>query len=64
MKPYLLIVWNDIEPEIKGPFADEDERVNFAKGFRETDPEKDHGLYKVDASGRVEIDTFSGDEAV
>ncbi len=32
---YLITVENDVEPEIIGPFKDEDERDRFAKEFRE-----------------------------
>jgi hypothetical protein len=60
MKPYLLIVWNDIEPELVGPFADDEARDNHAKGVRGTDPDKEHGLYQVWASGRIEISAFHG----
>lgn len=32
---YLITVENDVEPEIVGPFDNEDQRDHFAKEFRE-----------------------------
>ncbi len=62
MKPYLLIIWNDINPEVIGPFADDQERDKRAKGIRATDPDKEHGIYKLWADGTVHVSAFRGTE--
>ncbi|MFW5958310.1 MAG: hypothetical protein ACOCQ0_04055 [Desulfosalsimonas sp.] len=59
-KPYLLIIWDDIEPEIKGPFKTEEERYNTAREIRAADPDKRHGLYKITAVEIEEASTFAG----
>ena len=60
MKFYLLVVWNDIEPEILGPFASEESRLAAARNIRREDPNKDHGVYRLEAEGNVVVGEFTG----
>jgi hypothetical protein len=48
---YLVFVRGDIEPEIKGPFKDEDERDTEARRLKETDEGDESGIYPLDILG-------------
>lgn len=61
---YLLVIWNDVEPEIIGPFSSERNRLAEAKNIRQQDPNKDHGIYRLEADGNVEIGCFTGEFAL
>lgn len=61
VKPYLLVVWNDIEPEIIGPFSSEESRLEAARDVRSKDSEKRHGIYCLEGEGHVEVDSFAGE---
>ena len=58
---YLLNLWSDVEPELTGPFKDERDRVEAAQDYRRAHGPED-GLFRVDASGSVKVDTFTGGE--
>ncbi|MCY4439792.1 MAG: hypothetical protein OXE53_06255 [Deltaproteobacteria bacterium] len=58
---YLLNVWGDVEPELSGPFKDERDRVEAAQDYRRAHGPED-GLFRVDATGSVKVDTFTGGE--
>ena len=58
---YLLHLWGDMEPELTGPFKDERDRVEAAQDYRRAHGPED-GLFRVDASGSVKVDTFTGAE--
>ena len=58
---YLLNLWGDVEPELSGPFKDEQDRVEAAQDYRRAHGDED-GLFRVDASGSVKVDTFTGAE--
>ena len=58
---YLLNLWGDVEPELTGPFKDEQDRVAAARDYRRAHGPED-GLFRVDASGSVKVDTFTGAE--
>lgn len=62
-KLYLVFVWEDVEPEIQGPYADEDERDAAAGLFRAEEGDE-HGIYRLDvnAQGEPSIDSFGGGE--
>ena len=58
---YLLHLWGDVEPELSGPFKDERDRVEAAQDYRRAHGPED-GLFRVDASGSVTVDSFTGGE--
>ena len=46
---YLVIVWDDVEPELAGPFESEEDRDAHALSIRDKEgPE--HGIYPLDLS--------------
>ena len=57
---YLLVMHGDVEPELRGPFTD-DERTDRARLWRKENGDED-GLFRVDAAGHVEIASFTGAE--
>jgi len=58
--PYLVFVWSDVEPEIKGPFANEGARTRAARKLRRESGEE-HGIYPLDiVDGIPEIGSYSG----
>ena len=57
---YLLVMHGDVEPELRGPFTD-DERTDRARLWRKEHGDDD-GLFRVDATGPVEIASFTGAE--
>lgn len=59
MNKYLLVLWHDIEPELFGPFDDEEARLKKAQSIRDDDGEGEHGLYRVNSETCPEIDTFA-----
>jgi hypothetical protein len=61
MKHYLLIIWDDIEPELLGPYAAESYRDTRAKSIRGEFGNK-HGIFKFDIEGditEVNIESYS-----
>ena len=61
MAKYLVIIHGDVEPELVGPFNDEDERDNRAIKHRKSDPAKEDGLFTldIDETGIPSIDAFA-----
>jgi len=62
MKRWLVIVIDDIEPYIHGPFDSEETRSEWAKYHRFKDPEKKDGIYKLNTheGGSPTIKSYSG----
>jgi hypothetical protein len=58
-KRFLLVVWGDVEPELLGPFKTQEERDRKAREIR-TDEGDEHGLFPIDAAGKVEVGSYSG----
>lgn len=56
---YVLIVWEDIEPELIGPFQTPEERNERARKLR-AEHGPDHGVYPVESAGVVTIDSYTG----
>lgn len=57
---YLVFVWGDLEPEMKGPFGTDEARDVEAKRLREEEGDQ-HGIYPLDIKGgKLEIGTYSG----
>jgi len=48
MKFYLIVVYDDVTPEIKGAYTSEAARDRAAKRFRMEDPEGHNGLFPLD----------------
>jgi hypothetical protein len=61
MKPYLLIVEGDVEPRLVGPFPSYGERDQAAREHREKNG-TDDGLYRLNAEGQVEVESYGGME--
>lgn len=60
---YLVVVWGDVEPSLRGPFARDATRLAAARKFRREEG-ADDGLYRldIDARGRPTIGPFYGAE--
>ena len=59
MKAYLLILWGDCEPEMRGPFATPDQRDTVAREVRH-EYGMGHGLFRIDVGidGSYEASVF------
>ena len=60
-KLHLLSIAGDVEPELSGPFADDQDRLEAAQDYRRAHGDED-GLFRVNATGDVTVGTFSGGE--
>ena len=58
---YLPNLWGDVEPELSGQFKDERDRIEAAQDYRRAHGLKD-GLFRMDATGSVKVDTFTDAE--
>ena len=58
---YLVFVYDDIEPEIKGPYPSEEMRDDVAFDLRKNFG-KNHGIYPLNINGRgvPKIDAYFG----
>lgn len=56
---YVLFIWNDIEPELIGPFDTEEERNRAALEKREAEGDS-HGYFMLNSPARVEISPYGG----
>jgi hypothetical protein len=59
---YLLVIYGDIEPELLGPFKDEDERDMKALDIRK-DEGNQHGIFMLtveETTHKPEVDAYSG----
>jgi|HubBroStandDraft_6_1064221.scaffolds.fasta_scaffold02665_4 hypothetical protein len=61
MARWLVVVEDDVEPRLEGPFRSERKRIAAARAQREDDPEKRDGLFGLDvsASGSPQIYAFA-----
>lgn len=61
MDYYLLFVWEDVEPELIGPFDTIEERDSEAKKYRE-EHGNEHGYYplQITKGCQIEVGCFSG----
>lgn len=64
MTRWLLVMFGDIEPCLRGPFKSDRTRNAAARSHRRGDPEKRDGLFGLDisGSGSPEIFAFTGGE--
>jgi hypothetical protein len=64
MKAYLLILWGDCEPDMRGPFATADQRDTIAREVRR-EYGTGHGLFRIDVGvdGTYEASVFRGAES-
>lgn len=61
MKHWLLIIENDVEPKIWGPYDRDTIRLKAARQFRaRRGPE--HGLFRLDAETKPNVDAFMAAE--
>lgn len=60
---YLVVVWGDVEPEVIGPFIDENQRDIRAGEIRAENGDK-NGVYRLDISeeGKPVMCAFGGKE--
>ncbi len=56
---YVLFIWNDIEPELIGPFDTEDER-NRAALQTKRERGDSHGYFMLESTGPVDINPYGG----
>jgi hypothetical protein len=66
LRLFLVITVGDVEPELRGPFCNEAQRIAAARAHRATDPEKRDGLFRLDVSPRgrgARVWSFAGWEA-
>lgn len=54
---WLLFVEDGVSPDLHGPYATEDERVEAARTLL-GDGADDHGVFRIDAAGAVEVGVF------
>lgn len=59
---YLLFIWGSVEPELRGPYATDDERLAAARALAADGGGDEHGIFRLDASGPVDVTSFSGRE--
>ena len=57
-EPRLLVLWRDVEPQVLGPYRDDDERLQAARTYRAEHGDQD-GLYRLDGH---DVSAFSGAE--
>lgn len=60
MKYYVLFIYEDVEPQLRGPYASRRLRDEAAKKLRATEGE-DHGIYKLETTGRCSVEPYRGD---
>ena len=58
---YLLCMWGDVDPEVCGPYRDEQERTEAAQDSRRAHGEE-NGLFRIDANGSLRVSSFTGAE--
>lgn len=60
---YVLWVWGDVEPELKGPYESAMTRDMIARGLRLSEGPDEGGIYwmNVDQSGRTKVGAYTGD---
>ena len=64
MTRWLIVVEDDIEPRLEGPFKSDRIRITAAKGHRRKDLDKQDGIFRLDigASGSPRIYPFASRE--
>jgi len=56
---YVMVVWNDVEPELIGPYVSENVRDEEAKQLRAFNG-NDHGIFALDmADGKPSVFSWS-----
>jgi hypothetical protein len=60
VKRYLLKMLDDVQPEVEGPFAADDDVLEAARAHRADDPGENDGLYwaDVDDQGNLLVGAF------
>ena len=62
MKYYLVIVWEDVDPEVCGPYQSKDDRDIYARDMRKRNGDN-HGYYRASVSenGFLQIEAYSSE---
>ena len=60
---YLILMWRDVEPSLRGPFLDDSTRTDEARKIRKEDGDE-RGLYRLNVPKGVkpDVDSFTGGE--
>lgn len=56
---FVLFVWGDVEPGLRGPYRTVEERDAAAQDIRREEG-PDHGIFALDVTGGVVVDCYSG----
>ena len=59
---WLLFVEDGVSPDLHGPYATEDERLEAARALLADGGADDHGVFPLDAAGEVEVGVFAASE--
>ena len=61
---YLILVWGDVDPQLEGPFENEQDRDNRAAEYRNDEGDDAGGIYRLDLpeQGDPEIYSYGGGE--
>ena len=59
---YLLFIWGGVEPELHGPYPTDEERLEAARGLASDGDEDEHGIFRLDVAGPVEVTSFGAAE--
>ena len=51
---YLLHVWRGVDPELHGPYATDEDRIEAARALAADED----GVFRLDAAGPVEVASF------
>ena len=67
MDKFIILIWNDVEPPLRGPYASERGRIRAARRHRTVDPEGKDGLFRLNVgrshrTTKVQVASFSGRE--
>lgn len=55
---YLLYVWGSVEPELHGPYATDEARLEAARALASDEDD----VFRLDATGSVEVAAFGAGE--
>jgi len=61
---FIILIWNDVEPTLRGPYVSERGRIRAARRHRTVDPEGKDSLFRLNVGRshrgkKVEVECFS-----
>lgn len=59
---WLLYVEDGVSPDLRGPYATEDERLDAARALLGDGGADTHGVFPLDAAGAVAVGVFAAGE--